>query len=130
MENLKIIWVDDIYNSLKRQNEEINEGRLVKIRGKKLPPRGWIVETWRSYHRDGSVTLCFRLPNSILWNDTNGDYSDNTMDLLREEIVSVFPNLCNDVVFTENIHLYRYLTFDNRTDIEYNLNYLCQAGLM
>ena len=61
---------------------------------------------------------------------TNGDYSDNTMDLIREEIVSAFPNLCNDVVFTENIHLYSYLTFDNRTDIEYNLNYLCQVGLM
>lgn len=121
MENLKINWDKDILNSLKRRNKEVNNKKFIKFRGK-YKPKLWIVEYDFRY---GDETW-FRVPNSLVWNSVNRKCDDSTLEFIKNEIIKVVPNMCNDVYFTQDINAFSKLVFDNRNAIEYNDSYIFQ----
>lgn len=121
MEKLKINWDEDTLNYLKRTNKEVNNEKFVKFRGK-YKPKLWIVEYKPRY---GNETW-FRVPNSLAWNSVNRECDDSTLKFIKNEIIKVVPNMCNDVYFTQNFIAFSKLAFDNRNDIEYNYNYMVQ----
>ena len=121
MGNLKINWDKDILNGLKRINEEVNNEKFTKSRGK-YKPKLWIIE----YKPRGDDETWFRVPNSIVWNSVNRKCDDSTLEFIKNEIIKVVPNMCNDIYFTQDIRVFSKLVFDNRNAIEYNYNYMFQ----
>lgn len=115
MENLKINWNKDVLNSLKRVNDEVNNEKFIKFRGK-YKPKLWIVEFNNRYRGE----TWFRVPNSIVWNSVNRKCDNSTLEFIKNEIIKVVPNMCNDVYFTQDINAFSKLVFDNRNAIEYN----------
>lgn len=120
MEDLKINWDKDILNNLKRLNEEVNDEKFIKIRGK-YKPKLWIIE-YTPYNDE----TWFKVPNSIMWNSVNRKCDDSTLEFIKNEIIKVIPNMCNDVYFTQNIRAFSTLVFDNRNAIEYDYDYMFQ----
>ena len=121
MEDLKINLNKDVLNTLKRVNEEVNAEKFIKFRGK-YKPKLWIVEYNPIY---GEETL-FRVPNSLVWNTVNRECDDSVLEFIKNEIIKVVPNMCNDVYFTQNIRTFSKLVFDNRNAIKYDYNYMIQ----
>jgi len=118
MEKIKINWNKDILSSLKRVNKEVNDEKFIKFRGK-YNPKLWVVEYKPRYDNE----TWFRVPNSIVWNSVNSECDDSTLEFIKNEIIKVVPNMCNDVYFTQDINAFSKLVFDNRNAIEYNYNY-------
>lgn len=119
MENLKINWDKDVLNGLKRANEEVNDEKFIKFRGK-YSPKLWVVEYKLRYGDE----IWFRVPNSITWNSVNGKCLDSTLEFIKNEIIKLVPNMCNDVYFTQDINVFTKLVFDNRNAIEYHYDYM------
>lgn len=121
MEDLKINWNKDILNGLKRTNEEVNNEKFIKFRGK-YKPKLWIVEYTPRYNDE----TWFRVPISIAWNSVNRKCDDSTLEFIKNEIIKVVSNMCNDVYFTQDSRAFSKLVFDNRNAIEYDYNYMVQ----
>lgn len=121
MKDLKINWDKDILSGLKRVNEEVNDEKFIKIRGK-YKPKLWVVEYKPRY---GNETW-FRTPNSLVWNLVNRECDDSTLKFIKNEIIKIVPNMCNDIYFTQDIRPFSKLVFDNRNAIEYDYNYMVQ----
>lgn len=121
MEDLKINWDKDTLNSLKRTNEEVNNEKFIKFRGK-YKPKLWIVEYTPRYNDE----TWFRVPNSLAWNSVNRKCDDSALEFIKNEIIKLVPNTCNDVYFTQDSRAFSKLAFDNRNAIEYDYNYMVQ----
>ena len=119
MENLKINWNKDVLNGITRTNEEVNNETFTKFRGK-YKPKLWIVEYKHRYDDE----TWFRVPNSIVWNSVNRKCDNSTLEFIKNEIIKVVPNMCNDIYFTQDIRVFSKLVFDNRNAIEYDYNYV------
>ena len=48
------------------------------------------------------------------------------LEFIKNEIIKVVPNMCNDVYFTQDIRVFSTLVFDNRNTIQYNYSYMFQ----
>lgn len=118
---LEIKWYGDVYDHLKRDNEEVNSEKWLKLRkGEKINPKCWIVEARAFPDENGELNITgFRVPNCLYYHQALGKYTDETLDKLRERLVEEFPNLVKDVVFTEDWTPYKYLSVDSREEIEY-----------
>ena len=121
MSELKINWDKDILNGLKRRNKEVNDEKFINIRGK-YKPKLWIIE-YKPVYIDETW---FRVPNSLAWNSVNRKCDDSTLEFVKNEIIKIVPNMCNDIYFTQDIRSFSKLVFENRNVIEYNYNDMFQ----